>query len=31
MTIVERDELNEEVRCLSVDEKRKSSVVIKGN
>ena len=30
MTIVERDELNEEVLCLSVDEKEKS-VVIKGN
>ena len=30
MTIVERDELNEEVRCLSIEEKEKC-VVIKGN
>ena len=29
MTIVERDELNEEVVCLSVEEKEKS-VVIEG-
>ena len=30
VTVVERDELNEEVLCLSVEEKEKG-VVIKGN